>query len=102
MVDFFPPGFWKTVAMMGMIVFFVLGVDMLLGARLVIFLNRTVNKRFNVDGLLTQALAELKKTSDREFDIDRSIMKGWGRFVMSGLLLFGGAILLMSVLPNLK
>ena len=102
MVNYFPPGFWKTVAMMGMTLFFVLGVDMLLGARLVIFLNKTVNKKFNVDGMLMQALTELKKGSDKEFDVDRSLMRGWGRFVMSGLLLFGGAIILMSVLPNLR
>ena len=102
MVNYFPPGFWKALAMSGMAVFFVLGVDMFLGARIVTFISKTVNKKFNVDRILVQALSELKRTSDKEFDLDRSLMHGWGRFVMSGLLIFGGAIILMSVLPNLK
>ena len=102
MVQCFPPGFWKSVAMLGMAVFFVLGVDMFMGARLVTFLNRVVNKKYNVDGVLMQALKELKKTSDQEFDLDHSLLHGWGRFVMSGLLLFGGAMILLSVLPNLR
>ena len=102
MLSFFPPGFWKTVAMTGMIIFFVFGVDMCLGARMVMFLSKVANRTFNVDKVLMQALAELKKTSDKEFDLDRSLIHGWGRIVMGGLLLFGGAVVLMSVLPNLR
>ena len=101
MVQFIPPGFWKTVAMMGMALFFVLGVDMLLGAKMVMFLSKTVNRKFNVDKTLMQALTELKKTSDKEFDVDKSLLYGWGRFVMSGLLIFGGAVILTSLLPSL-
>ena len=102
MVSFFPPGFWKTVAMMGMTIFFIFGVDMFLGARMVMFLSKVANRTFNVDKVLMQALSELKRTSEKEFDLDRSLMHGWGRIVMGGLLLFGGAIILMSVLPNLR
>ena len=102
MVNYFPPGFWRTVATTGMVIFFVFGVDMFLGARMVMFLSKTVNRTFNVDRMLMQALTELKKTSDKEFDLDRSLMHGWGRIVMGGLLIFGGMILLLSVLPNLR
>ena len=102
MDNFFPPGFWKTVAMIGMVVFFILGVDMFLGARMVIFLSKIFNRKFSVDQIMVQALTELKKTSDKEFDVDRSLMSGWGRFVMSGLLVFGGAIILVLLLPSLR
>ena len=102
MDNFFPPGFWKTVAMSGMVVFFVLGADLLLGARLVVFLGKTCNKKFSVDAFLIKALAELKKTSDKEFDCESSLLHGWGRFVLSGLLFFGGAVILMSLLPRLS
>jgi len=91
MVDYIPAGFWKTLAMMGMGVFFVLGVDMFLGARMVTFLSKTVNRKFNVDRMLVNALSELKRPATRNSDLDRSLMNGWGRFVMSGLLIFGGA-----------
>jgi hypothetical protein len=101
MENFFPPGFWKTVATLGMIVFFAFGVDLLFGARFVSFISVTLNKKFHVDQAIVQALNDLKKKSDREFDVDRSIMHGWGRFVMGGLLIFGGAFVLLSLLPRL-
>ena len=101
MVEFFPAGFWKTVAMIGMILFIVLGLDLLVGARLVTFLGRTLNRKFHYDEIIVKALSDLKRGSDREFDIDRSILSGWGRFVMSGVLFFGAAIILMNLMPRL-
>ena len=101
MSDFFPPGFWKAVVASGMVVFFVLGVDLLFGARFVSFLSRYTNRKFHVDQMVVQALNELKKKSDKEFDVDRSLMSGWGRIVMGGLLVFGGAFMLMALLPRL-
>jgi hypothetical protein len=101
MPNFFPPGFWKTVAELGMLIFFIFGVDLLLGARLVRFLNGSLNKRFQVDQQIINALQDLKKRSDKEFDVDNSLMHGWGRLVMIGLLLFGAALIFLSVLPNL-
>ena len=102
MDNFFPPGFWRAVAMVGTIVFFVFGVDLLFGARFVSFLSNAVNRKFHVDQVVVQALTDLKKTSDKEFDVDHSLMHGWGRFVMSGLLIFGAAVILMLLLPHLK
>ena len=102
MVNIFPPGFWRGVVMIGMTLFFVLGVDLVLGARLVIFLSRTMNRKFLYDQFIVKALSDLKKGSDKEFDVEHSMMYGWGRIVMGGLLLFGGALILMSLLPRLK
>ena len=101
MGSFFPVGFWKTVAEIGMVVFFIFGVDLFLGARLVVFLSRICNRKFHVDQIVVQALAELKKTSDKEFDVEQSLLHGWGRIVMAGLLIFGGAIIMISLLPRL-
>ena len=101
MENLFPPGFWKTVALLGMLVFFALGVDLMLGARFITSLNHLFNKKFHVDEAVMQALTEFKRKSDKEFDLDKSLMRGWGRFVMSGLLIFGGALIFMMLLPNL-
>lgn len=101
MVDFFPPGFWKTVAMIGMVIFFVLGFDLLMGARFVRLLSRTMNKKFHYDQAIVKVLSDLKKTSDREYDVDAPMLNGWGRFVVSGVLFFGAAIILMNLMPRL-
>ena len=103
MFDFIPSGFWAAIAMIGMIIFLVFGLDLLIfRARVIALVGRIVNKRFQVDQMIMNALGELKKTSDREFNVEHSIMTGWGRFVMSGLLLFGAALLMMFVLPAIK
>ena len=101
MTEFFPEGFWKAVAMIGMMVFFVLGVDLLLGARLMIFLGRTLNRSFQVDQVIVKILTSLKHNSDRQYDMDRPMLNGWGRFVVSGILFFGAIIILMQLLPRL-
>ncbi len=102
MSDFFPQGFWSTVATIGMVVFFVFGVDLLFGSKLISALSRVVNKKYQVDQVVVHALDELKKMSDREYDMERTLLHGWGRFVMSGLLLFGAAMILLNVLPRLQ
>ena len=101
MDNFFPPGFWRTVVMLGTTVFVVLGVDLLFGAKLVAFLSKFMNRKFQVDRLIVQALTELKQRSDKEFDVDHSLMHGWGRIVMSGVLIFGSALILTLLLPRL-
>ena len=100
-VDLFPPGFWPGVAMLGMIIFIVFGVDLLFGAKFMFFASRIVNKKIRIDDIVIHALQELKKTSDREFDMERSLLHGWGRFVVSGLLFFGAALILFSILPKI-
>jgi len=102
MTSFFPVGFWSTVALMGMILFFIFGVDLLFGAKLMRFLSKIVNKKYQVDRTIENALMELKRVSDREFDLDSSLMRGWGRFVMSGLLFFGAVMIMVNVLPRIK
>jgi hypothetical protein len=84
-----------------MIVFFVFGVDLMFGARLVRFLSETANRKFQVDQAIIHALHELKKASDREFDVDSSLIRGWGRFVVSGLLFFGAVMILVNLLPKI-
>src|SRR3989338_5987502 len=102
MTSFFPAGFWSTVALMGMVVFFVFGVDLLFGAKLMGSLSKIVNKKYQVDRTIENALIELKKVSDREFDLDSSLMRGWGRFVMSGLLFFGAVMIMGNILPKIR
>ena len=101
MVEFFPPGFWKAVAWAGMGVFFVLGADILLGSRLVIFMSRFMNLKFHFDQIVVKALSDLKKNSDKEFDVEAPMLKGWGRFIVSGVLFFGAAIMLVKLIPRL-
>ncbi len=102
MVGFFPPGFWKAVVMVGMVLFFVLGLDLLLGSRLIIFLSQTFNRKFHVDQVVVQALSDLKKTSDKEFDVDPALIRGWGRFILGGLLFFCVILMWMVLMPRLK
>lgn len=101
MSDFFPAGFWYTVAMVGMCIFFVFGVDLLFGSKLVSLMSRLANKTFHFDQAVVSVLTELKKASDREVDVEKKLLQGWGRFVMSGLLLFGAGIILLNLLPRL-
>ena len=99
--DFFPAGFWPAVAMVGMVLFLVFGADLLFGSKLVTFLGRVANRKIQVDQLIIQALSNLKKASDKEFDMDKNLLYGWGRFVLSGLLFFGAALILINLLPRL-
>jgi hypothetical protein len=102
MANFFPPGFWSTTATIGMVVFFILGLDLFFGAKLMSFLSAKLNKSFQVDKIIMHALEDLKSTSDKHFDVDKSIIQGWGRFVMGGMLLFGAGSILLQILPNLS
>ena len=102
MSQFFPTGFWTMVAICGMTVFFVFGVDLLFGAKIISSLSRIVNRKYRVDQALVAALEEIKKASDREFDMEHALLRGWGRFVMSGILLFSASLILLNVLPRLK
>lgn len=100
-MQIFPPGFWPTVALIGMVVFCVFGVDLLMGAKLMLTIGRVVNKKIEIDRIIMDALSGLKKASDKEYDLDHSLMHGWGRFVMSGLLFFGAALILINLLPRI-
>jgi hypothetical protein len=99
--DLFPPGFWKTVASTGTFVCFFLALDLLLGARVLNFLGRTMNKKFHVDQIVVRALNELKRKSDTEFDTENGLTRGWGRFALSGVLLVGGTMMLFLLVPRL-
>ena len=102
MVNFFPDGFWPTVALIGTGIFFVFGVDLLFGAKFMRFLGTLVNKKYQVDQAIVNVLQELKKVSDREYDVEQSLMYGWGRFVLSGVLFFSAIMLVVHLLPRLK
>ena len=102
MGDFFPHGFWMSVAMFGMVSFFLFGVDLLVfKARMVVGLSRFVNKSIHVDQMVIRMLEGLKRASDREFDMEQSLLGGWGRSVC-GIVLIGTAFLLYNLLPSLK
>ena len=101
MSDFFPAGFWYWVAMAGMCIFFIFGVDLLFGSKLVGLMSRVANKTFHFDQVVVAALTELKKASDREIDMEKRLTQGWGRFVMGGLLLFGAGLIMLNLLPRL-
>ncbi len=102
MINIFPPGFWSTTALLGVVLFFVLGVDLLFGARLILSLSKTANRKFHIDQIIINALVELKKGSDREFDVELSLLHGWGRFVMGGLLFFSAFLIAVNLLPRLR
>ena len=85
-----------------MMVFVVFGVDLIFGSKLISRMSRVVNRKIQVDQAVVHALQELKKASDREFDMEHALLHGWGRFVMSGLLLFGAGLIMLNLLPLLK
>ena len=87
--------------MSGTVVFFVIGVDLLLGARGIGALSRTMNKKFHIDQIVVKALDTLKKNSDKEFDTERSLMSGLGRLVVSGVLIVGSAVMFILLVPRL-
>ncbi len=101
-MNFFPDGFWSTTALLGMIVFCVFGVDLLFGAKLISLLSKSANRKFHVDQNILNALRELKNVSDREFDVEHSLIRGWGRFVLSGLLFFGAVMIFINLLPIIR
>ncbi len=102
MADFFPPGFWRVAVLATMCVFSILGVDMLLGSRLMLFLGQTMNKKIHIDELVVNALATFKQKSDREFDTERSLLHGVGRFVVSGILFVSVYLMFSLLLPRLS
>ncbi len=102
MANFFPPGFWSATATVGMVVFFILGLDLFFGAKLMTFLSAKLNKSFQVDKMIMHALEDLKSSSDKSFDVDKSLIQGWGRFVMGGMLIFGAGSILLQLLPSLS
>ena len=101
MSEFFPHGFWPMVVMIGMGIFTVFGVDLVFGAKLVKNVSRMVNKSFHVDQAVINLLEALKRNSDREYDMENTLLQGWGRFVAGGVLI-GAAFLLFNLLPSLK
>ena len=102
MANFFPAGFWPAVAVTGTIIFLVFGADLMFGAKLIRFLSTFANRKYQVDQVIVNALHEIKKVSDREYDVEHSMTKGWGRFVMGGILFFSAALVLTQLLPRLK
>ena len=94
-------GFWKTMATSGMVIFFIFGLDLIFGGRLITFLNKFFNQRYDVDKDIVKTLKKFQEGTNKEFNTDRALMQGWGRFVMAGLLVFGGIFVLISVLPYL-
>lgn len=102
MADFFPNGFWSTLAMLGMAIFVLFGVDLILfKARIAVRVGSLLNKSFHVDRALLRMLESLKSTSDQEFDIENTLLRGRGRFVAGGVLL-AAAFLLFNLLPSIK
>ncbi len=102
MTDFFPQGFWAGVAIVGIAIFIVFGTDLIFfKARFVTNVSRFVNKSFHVDEAVIRLLENLKKTSDRQFDVEHTLLHGWGRFVAGGVLI-GAAFVLFNLLPVLK
>jgi hypothetical protein len=102
MADFFPPGFWKGAVMILMCVFSVLGLDMLCGSRLMLFMGHTMNKKIHIDDLVVNALATFKKKSDREFDTEKSLLHCLGRLVVSGILFVSVYLMFSLLLPRLS
>ncbi len=102
MGSFFPAGFWSTVAAFGAAVCLVFGVDLLFGAKLLKFLDASMNKKISVDKQVVSALETLKKASDQEFNVDPTLMRGVGRYVMCALLFIGAFMIITNVIPQLK
>ncbi len=101
MADFFPPGFWKATVLCTMVVLSVLGLDMLLGSRLMIFMGQTMNKKVHIDDIVVKGLAALKNKSDKEFDTESSLLRGVGRIVVSGILFACVYLMFSLLLPRL-
>ena len=94
--------FIRNMAISGMAIFFIFGVDLALGGRFIGFLNKFLNRRYDVDGAIANTLNKLKQGIDKEINTDSSLSTGWGRFVLSGLLIFGGLFMMLSVLPQIR
>ena len=95
-------GFIRNMAISGMAIFFIFGADLALGGRLIGFLNKFLSRRYDVDGAIANTLKKLKRGIDKEINTDIPLTTGWGRFVLSGLLIFGGLFMMLSVLPQIK
>lgn len=102
MTDFFPAGFWPGMTIFGTAVCIVFGVDILFGSKFMRFMSRTANQKFHVDQIVVNALQKLKNASDHEFDTESPLTRGWGRFVVSGILLAGAGMMVLTLLPVLK
>ena len=101
MPDIFPPGFWKVTVMASMAVFSIVGMDLLFGSRMVTWMSRTMNKKVHIDQLVVNALASLKKSSDLEFNMESTLLRGAGRIVASGILFLCVYLMFAFLLPKL-
>ena len=86
----------RTAAMGGVVLFCLVGVDLILGARLMNFLGRTFNKRFDLDKLILLALSGFRQgTEAKVMNVDEAMQKARAR-VFVGVLLLIPAFLLIT------
>ena len=97
----FPLTFWKTMVLATMFVFSVVGLDLLLGSHLIIWMGRAMNKKISFDDLVVRGLALLKKNSDQEINTENMLLRGAGRLVAGGILLFWVYLMFSQLLPRL-
>ena len=87
----------KNVGLFCVGLFVVVGLDLLLGAKLTIGLGNFFNRKVDMDQLVMRWLTGLRQTGDREIRIDKTILETRLR-VFFGLLLFVPATLLLMVI----
>ena len=91
----------RNAAMGGVVLFCLVGVDLILGARLMNLLGRTFNKRFDLDKLVLLVLTGFRQgTEAKVMNVDEAMQKARARVFVGVMLLIPAFLLITFVVSR--
>ena len=91
----------RNLALGGVVLFCLVGLDLLIGGRAMNLLGRTFNKRFDFDRLVLTGLSSLRDGTEKKvMSLDDAMMKARARMFMGVMLLIPAALLVTLVLTR--
>jgi len=90
-------GIFKNISIFGAIVSFLVGLDLLFGARVICALRKILDKMFNIDQSIIRILAGVRKGLDRGLYIDDAIIKTKIRVILGAILLLLSILIILLI-----
>ena len=80
-----------------MFLFLLVGLDLILGAKLTNKIGNLMNKKVNIDNFALQFLAGMRKSGDKEIDVDNVLLRSKMRTLVGGILLVSSGFMFYSM-----
>ena len=91
----------RSIALGGVVLFCLVGIDLLIGGRMMNLLGKVFNKRFDVDSLVLTGLASFHKGSEKKMmNVDEAMQQSRARMFMGVMLLIPAVLLVVLVLTR--